>query len=111
MSITTYSELQTAVATWLDRADLSANAADFITLFEAAANRRLRVRDMLSAAMLTPIGGDAALPADYLEWKRLTWTGRRRRALAYVDPDYLQFAYPAEPAGPPDVFTIEGAGL
>jgi hypothetical protein len=111
MSITSYAELQTAVQTWLDRADLSANAADFIMLFEANANRRLRVRQMLSVAALTPVDGDAALPADYLEWKRVTWTGSVRRELDYVEPAYLQAAYPAAPTDIPVLFTIEGATL
>jgi len=111
MSITSYAELQTAVQTWLDRSDLSANAADFIMLFESMANRRLRVRQMLTLATLTPANGDASLPADYLEWKRVTWTGSVRRELEYVEPDYLQAAYPASPSDVPTLFTIEGGTL
>ena len=41
MSISTYSELQTAITDWMDRADLSGNAEDFITLAEASLNREL----------------------------------------------------------------------
>jgi|SRR5262245_17786439 len=111
MSILSYAELQGAVQIWIARADLAANVADFIALFEATANRRLRVRQMLVTTTLAPSGGDATLPADYLEWKRVTWTGARRRELAYVDPDWLQFAYPAIAADLPNVFTIEGSVL
>jgi hypothetical protein len=46
MAITTYAELKTAIASWLDRSDLTSTIPDFITLFEAVANRRLRVRQM-----------------------------------------------------------------
>ena len=59
MAITTYAELQTAIANWLARDDLTTYLPDFITLFEAAANRRLRVRQMETTATLTPSSGSA----------------------------------------------------
>jgi hypothetical protein len=110
MPITNYIELRAAVATWLARDDLGAAIPDFVALFEAAANRRLRVRQMEISATLAPSDGAAALPADYLMWRRLTWTGARRRELDYVHPSYLQAAFDAG-AGTPRVFTIEGASL
>jgi hypothetical protein len=91
MTIATYADLQTAVANWLARSDLAANIPDFIMIFEAVANRRLRVRQQESAATLTPSSGVATLPADYLTWRRVTWTGSTNR--------------------PPRLFTIEGATL
>jgi hypothetical protein len=111
MSITTYAQLQAAIASWLARSDLTAAIPDFITLFEAAANRRLRVRQMEAVASLTPSSGAATLPADYLAWRRVTWTGSNRVELAYVAPSYLQAAYPASPSDVPRIFTIEGATL
>jgi hypothetical protein len=110
MPITTYGELKSAIASWLARDDLSAAIPDFVALFEAAANRRLRVRQMEISATLAPADGVAALPADYLMWRRVTWTGSRRRELDYVHPSYLQAAFDAA-AGTPRVFTIEGATL
>jgi hypothetical protein len=111
MSITTYAELQTVIASWLARSDLTASIPDFITLFEAAANRRLRVRQMEASTDLAPSSGAATLPADYLAWRRVTWTGSTRVELAYVAPSYLQAAYPSSPADTPRIFTIEGATL
>jgi hypothetical protein len=111
MAITDYSTLQAAVAAWLARDDLAANIPDFITLFEACANRRLRVRQMEATAMLAPSSGAAALPADYLMWRRLTWTGQPRVELEFVHPSILQAYYPSVPAGVPKLFTIEGATL
>jgi hypothetical protein len=110
MAITTYGELKAVVANWLAREDLGTAIPDFVALFEAAANRRLRVRQMEISATLTPADGAAALPADYLMWRRVTWTGGRRRELDYVHPSYLQAAFDAA-AGTPRVFTIEGATL
>jgi hypothetical protein len=114
MSITTYAELQTAVLKWIARttdADMIAIAPDLITLFESAANRRLRVRQQETSASLTPSSGVATLPTDYLTWRRVTWTGSTNRELEYVHPSYLHAAYPTNPADSPNVFTIEGSNL
>ena len=111
MSITTYSELQAAVGNWLNHSLFAARVPEFIALFEATASRRLRTRQMESTATLTPASGSVALPADYLAWRRLTWTGARRVELQYVHPSYLQAAYPSAPTDVPRVFTIEGSTL
>jgi hypothetical protein len=103
--------LQTAIANWLARDDLTTYIPDFITLFEAAANRRLRVRQMEAQATLTPSSGSATLPSDYLAWRRVTWAGDTRVELAYVAPSYLQAAYPDNPSDTPSIFTIEGGTL
>lgn len=111
MAITTYGELQTAIGNWLDHSLFTARIPEFIALFEAAANRRLRVREQETATSLTPSAGAAALPADYLAWRRVTWTGSSRVELQYVHPSYLQAAYPGSPADMPRIFTIEGSTL
>ena len=43
MAIGTYAELQTAVANWLDRDDLTARIPEFIALAEAKMNSNLRI--------------------------------------------------------------------
>jgi len=111
MTIATYSDLQAAVGSWIARNDLSSNIPDFIALFESAANRRLRLLQQESTATLTPSSGVAALPADYLAWRRVTWTGQFPRELEYVHPSYLHALYPTLPAGVPRLFTIEGGNL
>lgn len=45
MALDTYANLKTAVGTWMNRSDLTGGtASDFITLFEARANRELPLR-------------------------------------------------------------------
>jgi hypothetical protein len=111
MSITTYSELRTAVENWIGRTDLTDRVPEFITLFEAHANRKLRVRQMETSTTLTPSSGSATLPADYLQWRRVTWTGSPRQELEYVHPAIVQAYYSTTPEGRPRMFTIEGSTL
>jgi hypothetical protein len=111
VAIASYSELKTAVESWLDHTLFTARVPEFIALFEAAANRRLRVREQEATTTLTPSSGAVALPFDYLAWRRVTSAGAARLELQYVHPSYLQAAYPSAPAGAPRIFTIEGSTL
>src|SRR5262245_66559747 len=111
MSITTYSELRAAIENWLDHTLFTTRVPEFIELFESTLNRRLRVRQQEATISLAPSNGSATLPADFLSVRRLTWTGQSRVELEYVQPSWLQAAYPAAPAGVPRVYTIEGSTL
>ena len=109
MSITSYSELQTSIGSWIARDDLTATIPDFVTLFETEANRQLRVRQMMVTQSTTPSSGQFSLPTDYLQWVRVTWKGASKRNLEYVHPSYLQSQYPDTPTATPSVFTVEGS--
>jgi hypothetical protein len=111
MSISTYNELKTAIASWLARDDLTAFIPDFITLFEASACRELRVRPAEIAATLTPSSGSVVLPSDFLGVRRLTFTGSPSRDLEYVHPSWFAQNYSIAAAGIPNVYTIEGGAL
>lgn len=111
MALSTYADLQATIANFLARDDLTAFIPDFISIFEAAANRRLRVREMEATALLTTAFGDATLPTNYLQWRKATWIGHPLRELEYVHPSWLSFNYPTSPAGPPNVFTIISEAL
>jgi hypothetical protein len=111
MSINNFGELRTAYRKWLIRSDMDTFFPECVQLFEAEANQRLRVRQQEAAATLTPSNGTATLPADYLAWKRVTWTGDPRRELEYVPPSVLTMNWPDGEAGIPQQFTIEGSSL
>lgn len=110
MALTTYAELQAAIASWLARDDLTSFIPDFITLFEAAACRKLKVRLQETTATLTPSGGVATVPTDYLGHRRVTWTGSPIHELSYVTPP-IYAAYLNSGSGTPTIFTIEGSNL
>jgi hypothetical protein len=80
MSIGTYAELQTAVASFLNRDDLTAIIPTFIDLAEAQIARDVRHWRMVEQATLTVDGQYEAIPADWIESIRFaTTTGERRR--------------------------------
>lgn len=111
MAITTYSELQSAIASWLSRDDLTVLIPDFITLFEAAVARKLNVRSQETSTTLTPSGGTATLPTGYLGFKAVTWQGSPLVGLTYATPAWIKLAFPSAPQGTPRFFTIEGQSL
>src|SRR4051812_14899738 len=112
MSLATYADLQTQIGNWLARGDLTTYIPDFITLFEAAAMRKLKVRPQETTTTLTPVSGVATLPTDYLGFRRVTWTGSPNHDLDYVTPNVWSALYPADGgASIPAVFTIEGSNL
>lgn len=87
MSISNYAELQTAIAGWLHRSDLSAMIPDFISLAEVKLNRRLRLRAMENIATGT-VSATVALPTGYVETKALTVTsGGTTYPLEYITPN------------------------
>ncbi len=112
MAFTSYATLQTALADQLARSDLTTQIPDFITLFEAEANRELfRMRLNETSTSLTPSAGSVALPSDYMGWRRVTWTGNPLGDLEYVHPAMLRAYYASTPTGTPRLFTIEGSNL
>ena len=77
MSITTYAELQTAIADFLDRDDLTSAIPNFISLAEADINRSMRHWKMETRSQGQQDAGDEymQLPSDWLETIRLHLTG------------------------------------
>lgn len=110
MALAIYTDLQTQIANWIARDDLNAFIPDFITLFECAAARKLKVRLQESTSTLTPTSGVAILPTDYLGYRRVTWTGSPIRELNYVVPP-IYSTYLNVGQATPTVFTIEGTNL
>ena len=67
MSISTYSELKTSIANWLNRDDLTSVIPDFIALNEADMDRRIRHWRMEQRATATIDTRYTALPSDFME--------------------------------------------
>jgi hypothetical protein len=72
MSLANYTDLQASVASWLNRTDLTTQIVDAIRMFEARANRLLRVREMQATLASTALSSGAAnLPTGFLEFEEL----------------------------------------
>jgi hypothetical protein len=69
MSLDTFTNLKTAVASWLHRSDLTTTIPDFITLAETQFNRTLRVRQM-ETLVTAAAAKYMTLPLDYLALRR-----------------------------------------
>ena len=69
MAIANYTDLKAAIASWIVRTDLTTQIPDFITLYEADANRRIRIRQNMTTAQLSLVQGTSSvtLPTDFLE--------------------------------------------
>lgn len=112
MPFTSNNDLKAAIADQMARGDLTTQIPDFISLFECEAARELfKMRPTETTTTLTPTSGSVALPADYMGWRRVTWTGSTRIELEYVHPSILQAYYPTSPSASPALFTIEGTTL
>jgi hypothetical protein len=85
-TITNYATLQSAIADYLNRADLTAQIQTFIQFAEADLNTRLRSREMIVNATATSDGQFVALPPDWLEAINMMIVGGQS-PLRYVTPD------------------------
>jgi hypothetical protein len=90
MSITTYSELKSAIADWTNKTNLTARLGDFVTLAEAKINRRLRVNEMEAALAETAIAsGAVSRPAGMLAIKSIWTTGSDQRSLKQTNLEFI----------------------
>lgn len=89
MAITTYSELKTAVADWLNRADLTSVIPDFIALAEAQFNRQLRTHDMIGRVTAEVSDDYFSVPSDWLETLVLVNNATKTFPMEYVDYQHL----------------------
>lgn len=112
MSLDTYANLKTAVATALHRSDLAAAVPDFITLCEDRLNKRLRVRGMESRVTASITGEYVALPTGFLSMKNFQLNTTPRTPLNYATPDYLDLRYPdTTKSGTPKFFSFVGGQI
>ena len=84
MAITTYAELKTAIANWLNRDDMTAVIPDFITLAERDINRKLRHFKMIERVDATLDSRYVQVPADWLETFRFNITATHTRRLDLI---------------------------
>lgn len=112
MSISTYSELQTAVQNWLVRtdSDIVSRTPEFISLFESRFKRKTRHWRMEKRATLslTASDGYVVLPADYLEMRSLHLNTDPKRQLEYRTPQQIRDLWLGSETSRPEVYSVVG---
>ncbi len=114
MALSTFAELKTSVANYLERDDLTANIPDFITLTENRLNRDLRARvNLVRAETSTTSGVDFYdLPTDLIELRNVTRdTGTSVYALEYLSPELGSREFGRITTGTPRAYTNLGLNI
>ena len=113
MAISNYTELQTAVANWLDRDDLTARIPEFISLTEAMFNRILRIRAMETEADQANVAGTRSysLPTDYRQMRTVHLTTNPITAMSYITPEIMDRIWAGSSQGKPVSYTIKGNNI
>lgn len=107
--ITTYSELQTAIAQWMHRSDLTSVIPDFIALVEEKMNRYLRTKDNELALSATAITNNRiTIPANSVAVKTLWLDGYEGQPLK---PQTLESVISNGTEGLATIYAWRGAEL
>ena len=111
MALTSYSDLQTTIGSYLGRSDLTSAIPDFIRLAEIRLQRELRIRQMLKSATSTLTANDPkiSLPSDFLEIRDLVIQGSPRTPLTYLSPSVFSRDARADEIGRPNFYTTLAA--
>jgi len=110
MALSTFADLKTSIANYLNRSDLTSVIPDFITLTEAKLNRILRIRPMQKRVSTTLTSGDAFvdLPNDFLEATQIFIDSNPNKVLNYVNANQIELENTQESSGTPSQYTITG---
>jgi hypothetical protein len=108
MALSTYSDLKSATADWLERSDLNPRIPDFIALAESRLNRlfRGRMNEVNAALTATPGLRTITLPATFSEAVSVHLGGCDE--LRFIDPALMEVH---TTAGRPDFWAIDGGSL
>ena len=110
MSIGNYAELQTAVANFMARSDLTSQIPDFITMAESRMSRELETREQEKRSQATLTAGDEyiLLPNDFREVREVKINASPTRVLSYYSPSALDSMYSSNGQGMPEGYSIVG---
>jgi len=114
MSLATYTDLLSAVASWMNRTDLTTIIPDFVTIAESKIARDLRLRNQITAGTLTTSTTTraVALPTGWLEFESVGIDGTPDTQCTFRPNEYLDLVFPEGGAsGRPIAYSIEGTNI
>jgi len=106
MALANYSDLQTAIANFINRDDLGTYIPDFIALAESRIATDLETNELHTTTTLAISSGSEALPANFKGLVRIKLNGTFP-TLDYITPDSFHSRYASNFAGRPVSYTIE----
>ena len=111
MALDNYSNLQTSIANFLARDDLTTEIVDFIALTEADFNRRLRVRAMENSSSFTIDSETETLPTGFLQARSFVIPTNPKTALQFMTPFHQAETQGSSETGKPRAYSIEGTNF
>ena len=114
MALSTYAELKTSIANWLNRSDLTDEISDdFIKLVEAEYNSKFRIRKMLTSDTAFTIDSELeTLPTGFLQVRDFfIVSGSAKYSLTYMAPTQMDQTRGGSTSGRPNSYTILGSNF
>lgn len=120
MSVSTYAELQTKIAEYLARGDLTTYIPDFIAGAETRIaygvegqfrSEPLRIRAMETSADITVTSGSGPLPTGFIQARRLYWDASPKRVLEQTTPEDFYRKWGGSTQGTPNTYILEGDNI
>ncbi len=112
MALATYSDLNTAVANWTGRVDLTARIPEGIALAEAKMNRKLRTKDMETKNAAFAIGGEyVAVPSGFGGVRMWHLNDSPRSIISLMPEDMLTSEFGDGSSGDPVYYSVQGGNF
>jgi hypothetical protein len=110
MALTTYSELKTAIANWLDRSDLDDRIPEFIQLAEARHRRDFKIRRMETRVTANTIADTEyySLPDNFVAMRNIQLNTDPKTSLEYLTPEQMDRVRAGSNTGKPKAYSIIG---
>lgn len=121
MALSTFADLKSTVATFLNRSNLTTQIPYFVQLCETRifygseeqpfASEPLRIRAMESSQYATFNVQTIALPSNFLQQRRLYIASTPNIRVEYIAPDLFWDKWLSSTTGRPSQFTVEGENI
>lgn len=110
MAISTYAELKTGIANWLDRTDLTDKIPDFIALAESRHRRDFKIRRMETRVTANTIADTEyySLPDNYVAMRNIQLNTDPKTSLEYMTPEQMDRVRAGSTTGKPKAYSIMG---
>tara|TARA_R100001463_G_scaffold95374_2_gene149945 strand:+ start:86 stop:712 length:627 start_codon:yes stop_codon:yes gene_type:complete len=110
MAISTYAELKTSIASWLDRSDLTDIIPDFIVLAETRHRRDFKIRRMETRVTANTIADTEyySLPDNYVAMRNIQLNTDTKTPLEYLTPEQMDRIRGGSSTGKPKAYSIMG---